>query len=141
MPAENTNGSVRVPFEIEHHVHDVLQHPWARDVAALGDVPDDEHGHAGGLGGVQQRGGALPHLRHRPGRTRRVLEEHRLDGVDDERGGFNPGDSLQDVLQPRGAVEDDAVVVDAHALGAAGDLLDGFLPRGVEHAAAFFAFG
>ena len=73
----------RLALEVEHRVHDVLERPRARDAAALGDVPDQEHGRAGFLGEAHQPRRALAHLADVAGRALERLGVGRLDRVDE----------------------------------------------------------
>ena len=109
VPAQDAHGSIGVALQVKHDVDDVLQHARTRYVAGFRDVTDDEHRHPRRFRRVQQRGGALAHLRHASRRPRRVLQEHRLNAVHDQRGRALADDRLEYRLEPRRGVHDETV--------------------------------
>ncbi len=71
-----------VALEIQHRVHDMLQHARPGQRAFLGDVADQNDGDVLALGDARQLRGALAHLRHRTGRRSELFGIHGLDRVD-----------------------------------------------------------
>ena len=72
-------------LEVEHRVDDVLERLWARDAAALRDVPDDEHRRSRFLREAHQPRGAFAHLADVSRRAFELVREDRLDRVDEHR--------------------------------------------------------
>ena len=73
-PAEHAVLAEPLALEIEDDVDHVLERARAGDRALLGDMPDEEHGHAGRLGDVahaQDRGADLRDAARRSGGRRR----------------------------------------------------------------------
>ena len=81
--AQDAEMVAGVALEGHHRVDHVLDHPRAGDLAVLGDVADEDHGRAGGLGEADQRLGAAADLRDRAGRRFHRLGPHGLDRIDD----------------------------------------------------------
>ena len=52
-----------ITFKGHHGVDDVLQQTWAGNVAILGDVPNENHGHVAGFRFLYQSKGTFAHLR------------------------------------------------------------------------------
>ena len=75
---------MRIAFEVQHRVDDVLEHARAGDRAFLGDVADEEHDDAALLGEARQLRRAFAHLRDPAGRRRERLRVDRLDRIDDD---------------------------------------------------------
>ena len=73
-------------------------------------------------------------LRHASRRPRRVLQEHRLNAVHDQRGRALADDRLEYRLEPRRGVHDETVGVDAEPFRSARELLHRLLPGDVHHA-------
>ncbi len=65
--AQQAVGLVAVAFQVDHRVNDMLEHARPGNNAFLGDMANDEYGHAGILRQVAQPAGAFAHLGHRPG--------------------------------------------------------------------------
>ena len=77
-----------VAFEVEHHVHHMLEHARPRDSAFLRDVAHQEHGNIAQLGEAHQARGALAHLADRPGGGCHLRHEHCLYRVDNHQAGL-----------------------------------------------------
>ena len=90
---------VRVAFEVQHRVHDVLHHARARDRALLGDVADEHHDRPAGLRVARQVRHALAHLRDRAGRRGELLGVQRLDRIDDGDLGLRLFQRREDALE------------------------------------------
>ena len=84
-----TQPRVPVALEGQHHVHQVLQQARARDRAVLGDMADQERGHAALLGGADQRARDLADLGHAAGRAVDLGGGDGLHGVQHEQGGLH----------------------------------------------------
>jgi hypothetical protein len=115
----------------------VLDHARAGDLAVLGDVTDQQDGHALLLGQADQLGGAGANLGDRAGAGLVGVAPHRLDRVDDHEIEVVALQPIQDVAQRGLGGQADIGVGQAHAIGAAPDLLDGLFARdvGAGHAA------
>ncbi len=81
--AHEAKARMRVAFEIEHRIDDVLQHTRPGERAFLGHMADEHDGDAARLGGARQVRRALAHLRHRARRGRERIGVQRLDRIDD----------------------------------------------------------
>ena len=77
----------RLPFEVEHRVHDVFQRLGSGDAAALGHMTHHDHRGTGLLGEAHQPGGALAHLAHVAGRALEQVGVDRLDRIEDQQVG------------------------------------------------------
>jgi hypothetical protein len=89
---------VPVALEVQHHVHQVLQHPGAGDRSVLGDVADQHAGDAALLGGGRQCRRDRPHLGDPAGRSLHPSIRDGLHRVHDQQ----PGLHLLDVRHDRG---------------------------------------
>jgi hypothetical protein len=82
--AHVTKAAGGVALEIEHGIHEMLEHARTCDRAVLGHVADDDHAHARALGETHELRGAFLQLRDGArGRADR-LQLDGLDGIDDE---------------------------------------------------------
>ena len=72
---------VLVALELYDGVHDVLQYLRSGQGTLLGDVPNEDDGHAAGLGEAQQRRGALAHLGYASGARLHLVGGDGLYGV------------------------------------------------------------
>src|SRR6266540_1760442 len=81
--ADQAKALVRVALEIEHRVHDVLDHARAGDRALLGDVADQHDDGAAPLRIAGEMRHAFAHLCDRAGSGSEALRIERLDRVDD----------------------------------------------------------
>ena len=126
---------VRVPFEVEHHVHHVLERARPRHRAVLGHVPDQHDGDRPVLGETQEPEPALAHLGHAPGRRAQLRKVEGLDGVDHEEGGLKPVHLRRDRVEIDLGMEIEVVgaAPERDPLGAHLGLPRRFLPRDVEH--------
>ncbi len=77
----DAEAAADVAFEVEHRVHQVLEHSRAGDGPFLRDVPNQHHSGAAGLGEAHQLGGALAQLRDRARARSQGAELHGLDGI------------------------------------------------------------
>ena len=111
----------------------MLQHPGACDVAALGDVAREHHGHVVGLGPAHQRSGALPYLADaaRGGGERVVVD--RLYRVDDAQRRPAPVQLRGHGVQRGGVQQHQPVAGYPKALGPQLDLRGRFLAADVEN--------
>ena len=77
-----------IAFKIQHHVHKVLQHPGASDVAIFCHMSDQKNRNARVLGQRGQCGGDGTGLRHPTGHALYAGRVHGLHRVHDEQRGF-----------------------------------------------------
>ncbi len=63
--ADQAEAGMRVAFEIQHGVHNVLQHARSGQCSLLGHVPDKNNRRAALLGVARELRRAFAHLRHR----------------------------------------------------------------------------
>ena len=81
-PAQDAELVAAIAFEMQHHVHHVLQHARPGDVALLGHMPDQHQRETLRLRGADQLEGRRAHLRDRAGGGVHAVGPHGLDGVD-----------------------------------------------------------
>ena len=123
---------MRVAFEIEDGVDDVLDELGAGEDAFLGDVADEADGGAGGLGEVDQFGAAIAKLGDAAGgRGVGGVVDH-LDGVDDREGGAEAADGAGDFFEVGFGEDFELRLAEAEAAGAQLGLLGGFFAGDVE---------
>ena len=135
--AEDAIEIMAVAFELQHAVHDVFQHLRPCDTPLLGDVADEQHGHALVFGEFQQGGCALTDLSYAAGRAFYRLGVHGLHRVDDEQFGINGAHLLEDALHARFAEEQRRTAgrrVEQEAVRAQFDLAFALLPAHIEDA-------
>src|SRR5690606_17530502 len=117
----------------EHDVDQVLQHARAGDRAVLGDVADEDGGHAAFFGQPYEVGGDLADLGDAAGHAGGLRRADGLHGVDDE----HARPDLLHVGDQRGKVglrgEVEAILDGADTVGAEPDLGGGLLAGDVEH--------
>ena len=126
-----------VAFELQHAVHDVLQHLRACDTPLLRDVSDEQNGHSLVFGELQQGGRALTDLRYAAGRAFYRLGVHGLHRIDDEQFGTDGAHLLKDALHARLAEEQRRIAggcVGQEAVGAQFDLAFALLAAHIEDA-------
>ncbi len=82
-PAQHTVLVEAVALQVQHHVHDMLQHARPGDGAFFGDMPDQKNRRVGFLGHAQQTHRAFAHLADAAGRRLTSSLIHGLDRVDD----------------------------------------------------------
>ena len=99
-----------IALELQHGIHNVLQHFRACDTALLVDMADQEHRHPALLGIFQDHRTALTHLRDAAGRGFYQLSEDGLDRVDDQQVGLDISRLREDLLQI-GFAEDETLRV------------------------------
>ena len=75
---------VPVPFKGQHNINNVLQHPRARQLTVLGDMPHRHNGGTGGLGEMNQLGAAVANLAWGPWHGIHASVVHQLNGVQDQ---------------------------------------------------------
>ena len=80
--AQNAVRHLAVALEVQHGVHNVLQHLWTRDGAVFVDVTDENRRNIERLGAAHDRVRAFAHLCDAAGRRIEIGKVHRLDGVD-----------------------------------------------------------
>ena len=124
---------VAVALQVEHDIHDVLQHARPRNRAGLGHMPDDEDGHALRLGQVLQARGALANLADAARRGHQLFQVNRLDRVDDRRARLQFAQFLQDQVEVHLRQQVQVLGVDAQPVGAHLDLLRRLLARHIQH--------
>ena len=123
---------VAVAVELQHGVDHVFEHPRAGQGAFLGDVADEQHRRARGLGVGDQPIGALADLPHRAGRGPHRGIVQRLDGVDHDDVGPDLVEMAEDVGQHRLGHQPEIVVHRAEPIGPAPDLTGRLLTGDVE---------
>src|SRR5258706_6964951 len=125
--ADKPEALVRIAFEVEHGVDDVLPYARTRDRALLGDVADEHHDRPARLGVTRQVRHALAHLRDRAGSGGELLRVERLDRVDD--GDFRLGffQGREDALELDLGEQLELPRVEREAPRAQRHLLGGFL--------------
>ena len=126
---------MRVAFEVEHRVDDVLEHPRARERALLGHVADEDQRDALALGEAGELRRALAHLRHRPRRRLQRLRVERLDRIDHGDFRFLGLQGGRDPLELDLGEQRNRGGVDLQPLRAQRHLLRRFFPRHVDHLA------
>ena len=124
---------VAVALEGEHRVDHVLEHPRTGQAALLGHVADEQDGDAAPLGLLHEAVGALTDLRDRARRRAQLRVDHRLDGVDDDRGRTNLVEGGDDGRQDALGHEPQAGRQGTEPLGPRPHLLLALLGRDVEH--------
>ena len=97
--AHEAEARMRVAFEVEHGVDDVLQHARAGDRALLGHVADEDDDDAALLGEARQLRRAFAHLRDAARRRRQRLGVDGLDRIDDDDLGRRRVDRRDDRLE------------------------------------------
>ena len=131
--ADEAQPGVPVALELHDDVDEVLEHPGARDGAVLGDVADEQHGHAPLLGGPDQAGRDLADLGDVAGLALDLGAGHGLHRVDDEQ----VGRPRLDVAEHRREVglgrEVEGVGDGVDALGATAHLGGRLLTADIEH--------
>src|SRR6185503_17664619 len=88
-------------LEIQDGIDDMLQRLWAREVAILGDVSDENRRNVLSFRGKQKLRGGFAHL---PDAARGRLEldgKDRLHRIDDNQRGLEPGDFFEDAFDAR----------------------------------------
>ena len=83
---EDPQGVMAVAVEGEHGVDEMLDRPGSGQVAVLGDVADQDHGHPGGLGQPGQPVDARPDLGQASGGPGQRVVGDGLDRVDHDQG-------------------------------------------------------
>ena len=122
-------------FEVQHGVDHVLERLRAGEAAVLGHVADEEDRDVVALGGEQELRRRLAHLADAAGRRLQLQREHRLNRVDDDERGPEPGGLLEDPLETGLGEQVQRRAADAEPLAARLDLVLRFLARAVEHRA------
>ena len=79
---QHAKAVMTITIELEHCVDYVLEHSWPSERAFLGDVTDEQDGRTRPLSVLDERVGALAHLRHRAGSRGEDGVMERLHGVD-----------------------------------------------------------
>ena len=133
-PTHHPERGVLVPFEREHDVDEVLEHPWARDRAVLGDMSHQHDRQAALLREPGERDGDRAGLRHAAGGAVRVARGHRLHRVDHEQVRTQFVDVSHDRAEVGLGGEVELVVDGSGALGAQSDLARALLARDVQDA-------
>ena len=87
-----------VAVELQYHVHRVLEHLGPCDAARLGDMADDDDGHALGLAVLEQSRGALAYLRDAAWGALAEFGLYGLYGVYDEEVGLQLLGGVEDLL-------------------------------------------
>ena len=101
---QHTEAVVSVTLELQYCVDDVFHHLGASEGAVFGDMADEQHRHAGGLGIMLELGCTLSYLTDAASRRVNGLTADGLDGVNDEHVGLHGVDMLEDAL--RGCLAD-----------------------------------
>ena len=87
---DHAQPAAGLALEAEHHVDEVLEHAGTGDRAVLGDVSDQHHGDAAGLGEPGQRGGDLLDLGDAARHALDARGADGLHGVDDQQRAGRP---------------------------------------------------
>ncbi len=131
--AQDAQLAAAVALEVQHGVDDVLEQPRSGDRPVLGHVADHEDRAAGALGELEQRRGALAHLRDAAGVRIRVGARQRLDRVDDDDARAEFLESGEDPVEV-GLREQQRLVAGTQPLRAQFGLRGRFLAGNVQHA-------
>ncbi len=124
-----------VTLEVQHDVDEVLQRPRTGDGAVLGDVADEQHGDAGGLGRHRECGGDGADLGDAAGDAVDLGGRHGLHRVHDDQRGLHLLDVAERGLQVGLGRQVHLVVGASGALGTQPDLACRLLTREVERTA------
>ena len=81
--AHQPKARMRVAFEVQHRVDDVLQNARPGEAAVLGHVADQHHRTTARFGPARQVRGAFAHLRDRARRRAELIGVDGLDRIDD----------------------------------------------------------
>jgi len=127
-------------LQVEHRIDNVLQNARTGNGAFLGDVPDQEHGHAAALCQFTKTCRAFAHLRDRACRRFHLWQGHGLDRVDDHQGWLGVLNVFEDLRQVgfshqqqvSGQFGAAALIFFSQAVGTHFDLTFGFLTRNVQ---------
>ena len=121
-------------FEIEHRVDHVLDDLGTRQLAFLGNMADQDHGGALGLGEVDQELRAGPQLGDGAGSGLQQGRPHGLDRIDHDHVGAGPGlERGQNIAQIGFDAEREGGVRKSETLRAQADLRDRLLAGKVDH--------
>ena len=97
--AENAVQVVLVALELDNRVDNVFQNLRTSQRSLLGDVANEDDGHAAGLGKAQQGRGALTYLGDAARTRLHLVGGNGLYGVDDDEFGLHVADVFKDGLQ------------------------------------------
>lgn len=139
--ADHAKVVLLVPFEVEDGVDEVLEKPWAGDLARLGHMADEEGGEVSPFGDAHEFSGALAHLADRSWSGGDLAFEDDLDRVDDEEGGLEGVDLTFDEGEVGLAEEVDLGVGDGEAFCARVGLFDRLFTADVEDLSPFLSAG
>ena len=123
---------VALPFEVQHRVHDVLEHLGTGQAAVLGDVADQHRRQVLPLGGEEQLRGRLANLADRARGRHELRGVHGLDRVDDQQGWLEALDFVEDALGAGLCQKIERGLADSETLTPALHLVLGLLARAVE---------
>ena len=133
--SEDAEAVIAVALELEDGIDDMLHDLGTGKGAVLGDMADEQHGDARGLGIVLELGGALTDLAHAACWRVDILGDDGLDGVDNEKVGLHRIDMLEDALGDGIANHVAVVGMDADAVGAHAYLLLALLAADIKQTA------
>ena len=131
--AQSAQVVARLALERHHHIHQVLEQLGACDHPVLGDMADQNHRDAPGLGKVLKARGDLPNLAHRSRHRVHIIEDGGLDRVDNNQNGLHVFDLRHDRIA-RGLGKQEEIWVQAvDAPGAQRHLFGRLLSGHVDH--------
>jgi hypothetical protein len=123
-----------IAFEIEHGVHEMLEHARPRNGALFRHVADQHHGGAGRLRVAHQLRRALPQLRDRTDPRIQPGELHGLDGIHDQQRRLAPAGESQDRFEVVLGHYTEAIGGQSEPLSPGRDLIDRLFSGGVQDA-------
>ena len=130
--ADDAKAGMRIAFEIQHGVDDVLEHPRSGDRAFLGHVPDQDDGDALLFRYPRELRRAFANLRDAARRRRQRFGVDGLDRIDDDYFRLRFANGRDDRLDLDLGQHADPGILDAEALRAQRYLLGRFFAGDVE---------
>ena len=112
-----------LPFEVEHRIHNVLEHLRAGEAAVFRHVSDENGRNVLSLGGEEELRSRFTHLSDAPGRGLKLHREDRLHRVDHDERWLQARDLLQDALDAGLREQIEGRFADAEAIAATLDLV------------------
>jgi hypothetical protein len=107
----------RLALEVQHRVHQMLEHARPSERAFLGDVADQERREPPALRLRHEARAALTHLGDRARRRFKIRQEDRLDRVDDQRLRLDVVERRLDGVEVGLRPEQQAIAGDAEPIG------------------------
>ena len=132
--AQHAEAAAGIALEIQHRVDHVFEHARPGDLPFLGDVTDQQHRGAAGLGEAHQFRRALAQLRDGARRRLDALRIHGLNGIDDQHARRRGCDAAPTMSSTQVSAISRAVAASKpQAPRPQRDLLQRFLAGGVQH--------